>query len=113
MLSDAHRRNLILINVFGGIAVLASYAWGALGAPDTMGSLWGGVPEGLLPVYTTNMFLAAAGYFAFSFVGVAFRTSSSTSKQDAPRTLTCAVTTDDPCKPAIRSGGKLVWSLPA
>jgi len=66
MLRDAQRRKFLLINVFGGIAVLASYAWGALAAPDMMGSLWGGVPEALRPFYTVNMLLAAAGYFLFA-----------------------------------------------
>jgi hypothetical protein len=29
--------------------------------------LWGGVPENIRPFYTANMFVAAAGYFAFVF----------------------------------------------
>jgi len=56
-----------LLNVIGGIAVLASYAWGVT-APGVGAALWGGVPEALRPLYTTNMFLAASGYFLFTGV---------------------------------------------
>jgi hypothetical protein len=58
---------MALINVLGGIAVLGSYAYCISSYPAQVGDFWGGVPDGLRPVYTTNMFLAAAGYFAFSF----------------------------------------------
>jgi hypothetical protein len=57
---------LIAVNILGGLAVLGSYVWGFLTFPDTGDILWGGVPSGLRPVYTASMFLAAAGYFAFS-----------------------------------------------
>jgi hypothetical protein len=66
MLSDLHRRRFLLVNLFGGIAVLGSYLWGVFGAPDTMTSLWGGVPEEIRPIYTVNMLLSAAGYFFFA-----------------------------------------------
>jgi hypothetical protein len=66
MIGEPGKRKLLLINLLGGIAVLGSYAWGALWAPDTMASLWGGVPEPLRPVYTVNMLLSAAGYFLFA-----------------------------------------------
>jgi hypothetical protein len=58
---------MVLINVLGGTAVLGSYAWCLTSYPTGAGDFWGGVPEGLRPVYTVNMFLAAAGYFAFTF----------------------------------------------
>jgi hypothetical protein len=46
--------------------VLASYVLG-LGSGFISGdALWGGVPESLRPLYTINMFLAAAGYFLFA-----------------------------------------------
>jgi hypothetical protein len=35
--------------------------------PARAGDFWGGVPDGLRSLYTVNMFLAAAGYFAFTF----------------------------------------------
>jgi hypothetical protein len=60
------RLALAWINVLGGLAVLGSYAWGFLAHPETVGALWGGVPAGLRPVYTANMFLAAGGYFLFT-----------------------------------------------
>jgi hypothetical protein len=55
------RRELLDINVLGGVAVLGSYVWGAL-HPESFRALWGGVPDALRPLYTINMFLAAAGY---------------------------------------------------
>jgi hypothetical protein len=58
--------SLILINIIGGLAVLVSYAWGFLTYPNAGEVLWGGVPVTLRPLYTVSMFLAAAGYFAFS-----------------------------------------------
>ena len=59
-------RSLIALNVVGGSAVLVSYALG-LGSDSSAGeALWGGVPAGLRPIYTVNMFLAAAGYFLFT-----------------------------------------------
>jgi hypothetical protein len=61
------KRSLLWLNVLGGIAVLGSYAHGIITNPLTRGDVWGGVPEGLQPLYTANMLLAAAGYFAFSF----------------------------------------------
>jgi len=64
-------RTLVLLNVAGGVAVLGSYA-ACLAAHPAPGDFWGGVPEGLRGVYTLNMFLAAAGYLAFTFF-VAFR----------------------------------------
>lgn len=61
------RSSLLWINVLGGLAVLGSYAYGLASNPLARGEVWGGVPEALRPLYTINMFLAAAGYFAFSY----------------------------------------------
>ena len=65
---DIERRHLtfILLNVVGGSAVLASYAWGFALRPVESSHLWGGVPPALRPVYTTFMLLAAAGFFLFT-----------------------------------------------
>jgi hypothetical protein len=63
----ASHRSLLWLNVLGGIAVLGSYAHGIATHPGASSAVWGGVPETLRPVYTLNMLLAAAGYFAFSF----------------------------------------------
>jgi len=62
----ARRRTLGWLNVIGGIAVLGSYAHGILTHPETRGEVWGGVPEGLRPLYGISMWLAAAGYLAFT-----------------------------------------------
>ena len=64
--SDPLWRNFALLNVGGGVLVLATYGWGAVAASTVMASLWGGVPEAIRPLYTINMFLAAAGYFFFA-----------------------------------------------
>ena len=50
----------------GGTLVLASYVWGALVSPTTLDQMWGGVPEAIRPVYTLNMWAAAAGFFGFA-----------------------------------------------
>lgn len=60
------KRTMVIVNVFGGIAVLGSYAHGILTTPEAGAVLWGGVPETLRPLYTISMFSAAAGYFAFT-----------------------------------------------
>lgn len=52
-----------LLNVVGGAAVLVSYAWGISELGSEASRAWGGVPEGLRPVYQASMLLAAAGYF--------------------------------------------------
>ena len=61
-----HKRTLAWINVLGGVAVLGSYAHGIVTHPGSAGAVWGGVPEGLRPLYTVCMLLAAVGYFAFT-----------------------------------------------
>jgi len=60
-----HRTALLLLNVVGGLAVLGSYGL-LFTRPDAGPVLWGGVPEGLRPFYTVNMWLAAAGFFPFT-----------------------------------------------
>lgn len=61
------KRIMLLINLIGGTAVLASYVYGVLTHPNASQVLWGEVPEGIRPIYTVNMFLAAIGYFAFIY----------------------------------------------
>lgn len=53
----------VALNIVGGVAILGSYAWGIGRFPALRQRLWGGVPESWRPLYTVNMFLAAAGYF--------------------------------------------------
>jgi hypothetical protein len=69
-----HLIGLLALNAVGGIAVLASYVDGLLGDTAVGNALWGGIPEALRPLYTVNMFLAAAGYFLFTPY-IAFRLS--------------------------------------
>ncbi|MEW5873197.1 MAG: hypothetical protein AB1894_28315 [Chloroflexota bacterium] len=64
---DANKRWLIAIILIGGVAVLGSYFLGVQAYPNAGQILWGGVPERIRPAYTVNMFLAAAGYFLFTF----------------------------------------------
>jgi hypothetical protein len=54
------------IVLFGGAAVLASYAYSLGFDPATQAALWGGVPPALLPAYVASMALATGGYFAFT-----------------------------------------------
>jgi hypothetical protein len=63
---------LLVINVVGGIAVIGSYFLGLNAQAGGSGVLWGGVPEGIRPVYTVSMLLSALGYFAF-FYFILFR----------------------------------------
>lgn len=62
----AQKRLFLIINILGGIAVLGSYILGFIASSEAGTILWGGVPQGLRPIYTFNMFLAAAGYLLFS-----------------------------------------------
>jgi hypothetical protein len=61
------RSSLIALNIVGGLAVLGSYALGITTHPDSSGQVWGGVPDGLRPLYTASMLLAAAGYFPLTY----------------------------------------------
>jgi len=63
----AQKKLLWLVNIVGGIAVLGSYALGAYTHPEAGRILWGNVPESIRPFYNVNMFMAAAGYFAFLY----------------------------------------------
>jgi len=64
---DRQKRSLVVVILVGGLAVLASYAWGVGTQPALREALWGGVPAGLRPQYTVSMLLAAAGYFAYTY----------------------------------------------
>ena len=63
---NAKKWLMVFINVLGGMAVLGSYVHGILTHPGAADILWGGVPQSIQPFYTAGMFLAAAGYFAFT-----------------------------------------------
>lgn len=63
----ADKRRLLFINLIGGLAVLASYAYCLAANPATRSNLWGGVPSELRAAYTVSMLLATTGYFAFTY----------------------------------------------
>jgi hypothetical protein len=74
---NAQQRLLAGIIALGGLAVIGSYAFVLNTYPGIDRALWGGVPGGVRPVYTFSMFLAAAGFFAFTFL-ILFRLSPQT-----------------------------------
>jgi hypothetical protein len=63
---NPQKRALIWLNAIGGTAVLASYAYYLTAHPELGNDFWGGVPGWMRSGYVVNMFLAAAGYFAFT-----------------------------------------------
>lgn len=46
--------------------MLGSYVYGFANWPDAVSAMWGGVPEAIRPLYTSWMFVAAAGYLIFT-----------------------------------------------
>jgi hypothetical protein len=65
---NKQKLTLLIINLVGGTAVLASYVLGLAAHPGQTGALWGGVPEGIRSLSSLNMLLAAAGYLAIFFI---------------------------------------------
>ena len=63
----SQKKTWLAINVVGGIAVLGSYVHGLATHPETRNQLWGSMPPELQAVYGVTMWLAAAGYFFFSY----------------------------------------------
>ncbi len=61
------KKTWLAINAVGGVAVLGSYVHGLLTHPDTRNELWGSIPPELQAVYGVTMWLAAGGYFFFSY----------------------------------------------
>jgi len=53
-----------LINGFGGLCVLGSYAHGLITNPSIRGGLWGAIPDSLRLYYTIFMFLPQVGIFS-------------------------------------------------
>ena len=60
------KRILLGLNVILGPAVLVSYVLGYKMGGGDAALFWGGVPSTWQPIYTANMFLAAAGYLVFT-----------------------------------------------
>ena len=61
------KKTWLAINAIGGVAVLGSYVHGLVTHPETRNELWGSMPLELQAVYNVTMWLAAAGYFLFSY----------------------------------------------
>lgn len=61
------KKTWLAINAVGGVAVLGSYIHGLLTHPETRNELWGTIPPELQAVYGVTMYLAAGGYFFFSY----------------------------------------------
>jgi hypothetical protein len=61
------KKYLLAINIIGGSSVIFSYIHGIMTHPEAAPALWGNVPKALMPLYTANMFVAAAGYLLFTF----------------------------------------------
>ena len=61
------KKTWLAINAVGGVAVLGSYVHGIVTHPETRNALWGTIPEELQAVYGVTMWLAAGGYFFFSY----------------------------------------------
>jgi hypothetical protein len=60
------QRVFLTLQLALGPAVLGSYAYGFAVWPDAVAAMWGGVPAAMRGVYTAWMFVAAAGYLAFT-----------------------------------------------
>ncbi len=58
---------LLVINIFGGAAVIGSYIYGLNAQAGGANALWGGVPENIRSLYGVSMILSALGYFAFLY----------------------------------------------
>ncbi|NLG28326.1 MAG: hypothetical protein GX557_10470 [Chloroflexi bacterium] len=63
-----HKRLAWWIIVLGGLAVVGGYVlWLALN-PGSGDALWGGVPDGLRPLFTAGMLAAAVGYLILVYL---------------------------------------------
>lgn len=60
------RRTFLALQLALGPSVLASYAVCFTLWPETVAAMWGGVPPAARGLYTTWMFVAAAGYAVFT-----------------------------------------------
>jgi hypothetical protein len=58
---------LLVLNVFGGAAVIGSYAQGFISHPGNVNVLWGNITGSVRSLYFISMILSALGYFAFIY----------------------------------------------
>ena len=62
------KKLMAALNLVAGPAVLLSYVLSANAWPsEALGRLWGDVPVAVRPYYTSWMFVAATGYFLFTY----------------------------------------------
>lgn len=62
------KKMMTALNLIAGPAVLVSYVLSANAYPSaTVAKLWGEVPDAVRPYYTSWMFVAATGYFLFTY----------------------------------------------
>lgn len=81
LLHTTSRTTLLAVILAGGPAVLGSYAFGAMHPPEN-GSIWGGIPQSLQPLYTVSMLCATIGFFPFTWLLLG-RTSPATARVGA------------------------------
>ncbi len=58
---------LLIINVFGGAAVIGSYIQGFVSHPGNMNVLWGNISGSVRSVYFVSMIISAVAYFLFIY----------------------------------------------
>jgi len=58
---------LLVINVFGGAAVIGSYVQGFVSHPGSADVLWGNITGTVRSLYFVSMILSALGYFFFIY----------------------------------------------
>jgi len=58
---------LLILNVFGGAAVIGSYVQGFVSHPGGVDVLWGNIPRSVRSLYFVSMLVSALGYFAFIY----------------------------------------------
>jgi hypothetical protein len=58
---------LLILNVFGGAAVIGSYIQGFVSHPGSANVLWGNITGPVRSLYFVSMILSALGYFAFIY----------------------------------------------
>jgi hypothetical protein len=61
-----NKRSFIILILLGGMLVLGSYGMVFQAGPDIISTMWGGVPERLMPFYQANMLWGMAGYFLYT-----------------------------------------------
>jgi hypothetical protein len=64
--TNPQKKTLLWLIGVGGTAILASYAYYLFAHPELRTDFWGGVPGSMRSLYVASMFMAVAGFFAFT-----------------------------------------------